>query len=170
MVRFARCYTSGFFYFHSKNLQITSKLLTQGYRYRKLRKHLESSSGQTLSFYLNLVKYRSKNIFLAEFLTRVVYKLMSVKCDANFVSSGSKIVERLRRRKYDAVIIEKTICLLLIPYTALYRSFQQGDGYYMTGLVQIPSEETRPWSSSPLIDNRDTFRTLTGVRFKTGGA
>ena len=35
-VRFARCCTS-VFDFHSKNLQITSKLLTQGYRYHKLR-------------------------------------------------------------------------------------------------------------------------------------
>ena len=37
LVRFARCCTS-VFDFHSKNLQITSKLLTQGYRYHKLRK------------------------------------------------------------------------------------------------------------------------------------
>ena len=37
LVRFARCCTS-FSDFHSKNRQITSKLLTQGYRYHKLRK------------------------------------------------------------------------------------------------------------------------------------
>ena len=37
LVRFARCCTS-VFDFHSKNLQITSKVLTQGYRYYKLRK------------------------------------------------------------------------------------------------------------------------------------
>ena len=37
LVRFARCCTS-VFDFHSKNLQITSKLLTQAYRYHKLRK------------------------------------------------------------------------------------------------------------------------------------
>ena len=37
LVRFARCCTS-VLDFHSKNLQITSKLLTQGYRYYKLRK------------------------------------------------------------------------------------------------------------------------------------
>ena len=40
LVRFARCCTS-VLDFHSKNLQITSKLLTQGYRYHKLRKTLE---------------------------------------------------------------------------------------------------------------------------------
>ena len=37
LVRFARCYTSGL-NFHSKNLEITSKLLTEGYGYHKLRK------------------------------------------------------------------------------------------------------------------------------------
>ena len=37
LVRFARCCTS-VFDFHSKNLQVNSKLLTQGYRYHKLRK------------------------------------------------------------------------------------------------------------------------------------
>ena len=37
LVRFARCCTS-VLNFHSKNLQITSKLLTQVYRYHKLRK------------------------------------------------------------------------------------------------------------------------------------
>ena len=37
LVRFARCCTS-VLDFRSKNLHITSKLLTQGYRYHKLRK------------------------------------------------------------------------------------------------------------------------------------
>ena len=37
LVTFARCCTS-VLDFHSKNLQITSELLTQGYRYHKLRK------------------------------------------------------------------------------------------------------------------------------------
>ena len=36
LVRFARCFTS-VSDFNSKDLQITSKLLTQGYRYHKLR-------------------------------------------------------------------------------------------------------------------------------------
>ena len=53
----------------------------------------------------------------------LVYKLRRVTCEANLVSSGSKIVKRLQRRKYDPVIIERTICLVLDPSTALYRSF-----------------------------------------------
>ena len=39
------------------------------------------------------------------------------------ISSGSKIVKRLRRRQYDPEIIELTKGLVLGPFTALYRSF-----------------------------------------------
>ena len=69
LVRFARCCTS-VLDFHSKNLQITSKLLTQGYRYHKLEKHLESSLDRTPNFCRNLVIFRSKNMYLKESLTR----------------------------------------------------------------------------------------------------
>ena len=46
-----------------------------------------------------------------------------VKRESNFISSGSKIVKRLRCRQYDPVIIERTIGSVLGPFTALYRSF-----------------------------------------------
>ena len=45
------------------------------------------------------------------------------KGEANFISSGSKIVKQLRRRPYDPSIIERTIGLVLGPFTAFYRSF-----------------------------------------------
>ena len=44
-----------------------------------------------------------------------------VKDTPNFISSRSKIVKCLRRRRYDPVIIERTIGLVLGPCTALYR-------------------------------------------------
>ena len=70
LVRFDRCCTS-VLDFHSKNLQITSKLLTQGYWYQKLRnKHLASSLDHTPNFCRNLVIFRSKNICVKESLTR----------------------------------------------------------------------------------------------------
>ena len=53
----------------------------------------------------------------------LVFKLRRVKDTPNFISSGSKIVKRLRRRQYDPVIIERTIGLVLGPCTALYRPF-----------------------------------------------
>ena len=64
-----------------------------------------------------------KEISHPVFYGDLVYKLRRVRCEANFVSSGSKIVKRLRRRKYDPLIIENTIGLVLGPSTALYRSF-----------------------------------------------
>ena len=129
LVRFARCCTS-VFYFHSKNLQIPSKLLTQGYRYHKLRKtfgNFYRSYFELLSKFgaISFQEYVSKGITHPVFYGDLVYKLRRVKSDSNFISSGSKIVKRFRRRQYDSEIIERTICLCLVlgPFTAFYRSF-----------------------------------------------
>ena len=127
LVRFARWCTS-VFYFHSKNLQITSKLLTQGYRYHKLRKTFGKffkSYSELLSKFgaISFQDYVSQGITHLVFYGDLVYKLRRVKGEANFISSGSKIVKRLRRRQYDPAIIERTIGLVLGPFTALYRSF-----------------------------------------------
>ena len=67
--------------------------------------------------------YVSQGITHPVFYGDLVYKLRRVKGEANFISSGSKIVKRLRRRQYDPAIIERTIGLVLGPFTALYRSF-----------------------------------------------
>ena len=127
LVRFARCCTS-VLDFHSKNLQITSKLLTQGYRYHKLRKtfgkFFRSYSELLSKFgYISFQEYLSKGISHPVFYGDLVYKLRRVKDTPNFFSSGSKIVKRLRRRQYDPVIIERTIGLVLGPSTALYEPF-----------------------------------------------
>ena len=45
----------------------------------------------------------------------------SEKGEANFISSGLKIVKRLRHRQYDPAIIEMTIGLVFGPFTTLYR-------------------------------------------------
>ena len=124
---FARCCTS-VFDFHSKNLQITSKLLTQGYRYHKLRKTFGKffrSYSELLSKFgeISFQDYVSQGIAHPVFYGDLVYKLRRVKGEANFISSGSKIVKRLRRCQYDPAIIERTIGLVLGPFTALYRSF-----------------------------------------------
>ena len=113
LVIFARCCTS-VFDFHSKNLQITSKLLTQGYRYNKLRKTFGKffrSYSELLSKFcdISFQEYLSKGISHPVFYDDLVYKLTRVKDTPNIFSSGSKIVKRLRRRQYDPVIIERTI-------------------------------------------------------------
>ena len=103
LVRFAKCCTS-VFDFHSKNLQITSKLLTQGYRYHKLRK----TFGKFFRSYSELLSKFGEISFqdyVPQGITHPVYKLRRVKGETNFISSGSKIVKRLRRRQYDPAII-----------------------------------------------------------------
>ena len=127
LVRFARCCTS-VLDFHSKNLQITSKLLIQGYRYHKLRKTFGKffrSYSELLSKFgdISFQEYVFKGISHPVFYGDLVYKLRRVKDTPNFISSGSKIVKRLRRRQYDPLIIETTIGLVLGPCTTLCRLF-----------------------------------------------
>ena len=127
LVIFARCCPS-VSDFNSKNLQLTSKLLTQGYRYHKLRKtfgkFFRSYSDLLFNFgEISFQEYVMEGISHPVFYGELVYKLRRVRCEANFVSSGSKIVKRLWRRKYDPLIIEGTIGLMLGPSTALFRYF-----------------------------------------------
>ena len=127
LVRFAGCCTS-VFDFHSKNLQITSGLLTQGCRCRRLRKAFGGffrSCSELLSRF-GEVSFRdcvSRGVARPVFCGGLVCRLRRVKGEASFMSSGSKIVKRLRRRQYDPAIIERTIGLVLGPFTALCRSF-----------------------------------------------
>ena len=72
---------------------------------------------------ISFQEYVTEGISHPVFYGDLVYKLMRVKSETNFVSSGSKIVKRLRRRKYDPVIIERTIDRVFGPSTALYWSF-----------------------------------------------
>ena len=65
---------------------------------------------------ISFQEYISKGIYGDLF-----YKQRKIKRKSNFISSGSKIVKRLRRRQYDPVIIERTIGLMIGPFTALYR-------------------------------------------------
>ena len=103
-------------------------LLTQGYRYHKLRKTFGKffrSYSELLSKFgdISFQEYVFKGISHPVFYGDLVYKLRSVKDTPNFISSGSKIVKRLRRRQYDTSIIETTIGLVLGPCTALCRLF-----------------------------------------------
>ena len=79
LVQFALCCTS-VFDFYSKNLQITSKLLTQGYRYHKLRKMFGKffrSYSYLLSIFgaISFQEYVPKGITHPVFYGDLVYKL-----------------------------------------------------------------------------------------------
>ena len=109
-------------------LKITSKLLTQGYRFHKLRKTFGKFFGSYSELLsklgdISFQEYLPKGISHPVFYGDLVYKLRRVKDTPNFISSGSKIVKRLRRLQYDPVIIERTIRIVLGPSTALYEPF-----------------------------------------------
>ena len=94
LVQFARCCTSDFD-FHSKNLQITSKFLIQGYRYHNLRKTFQKffrSYSELLSKFgaISFQDYVSQEITYGD----LVYELRRAKGEAKFISSGLKIVKR----------------------------------------------------------------------------
>ena len=83
LVRYARCCTS-VLDFHSKNLQITSKLLTQGYRYHNLRKTFLKffrSYSEFLPTFgdISFQEYASKGISQPVFYGDLVYKLRKVR-------------------------------------------------------------------------------------------
>ena len=65
-------------------------------------------------------EYVSEGISRPVFYGDTIYKLRRVKGTANFVS---KIVKRLRRRKDDPGIIERTIGLVVNLQPCMYRSF-----------------------------------------------
>ena len=102
--------------------------MTQGYIYHKPRKTFGKfliSYSELLSKFgaISFQDYLSQGITHPVFYGDLVYKLRRVKGEANVISSGSKIVKRLQRRHYDQAITERTIGLVLGPFTALYRSF-----------------------------------------------
>ena len=72
---------------------------------------------------ISFQEYVTGGISHPVFYGDLIYKLRRDRCEANFVSSGSEIVKLLRRRKYDPLIIESTIDLVLGPSTSLYIFF-----------------------------------------------
>ena len=61
---------------------------------------------------ISFQEYVPEGISHPVFYSDLVYKPRRVNYEANFVSSGSKIAKRLRRRKYDQAIIKMTAALL----------------------------------------------------------
>ena len=92
------------------------------------KRYLGSSLGHThklLSKFgaISFQDYVSQGITHPVFYSDLVYNLRKVKGEAHFISSGSEIVKRLWCCPYDPAITERTIGVVLGPFTALYRSF-----------------------------------------------
>ena len=158
LIRFTMCCTSSLD-FHPKNLQITSKLLTQGYRYHKLRKTFGKF-------------FRSQSKLLSK-LGDLVYKLKRFKDPPIFISSGLKTVKRLQRRQYDLLIIERTISLVLDPFYSHAQTFPK----VLTLTKKVVGTYDRPCPNLsrgdkvlilvPSVCLRNSFNHQTRARFQT---
>ena len=99
----------------------TAMILTSNHKLRKTSGKFFRNYWELLSKFcaVTFQEYVSSEISHPIFYGDLVYKLRRVKGSENFISSGMKIVKRLRRRQYDPRVIERTIELVLGPYTAL---------------------------------------------------
>ena len=106
LLRFARCFTSvfGFPFKQSSNyFQTTDTGLHISHKLRETFGKFFGSYSELLYKFgeISFQDYVSEGISHPAFYGDLVSKLRRVKSEAIFVSFGSKIVKRLRRRKYD---------------------------------------------------------------------
>ena len=106
-------------------LEIATKRLSENLTALSFKEHFcQNIPTQKIPIYgISFEEYVSKRITHPVFYADLLYKLKRVKGKTNFISLGSKIVKRLRRRQYDPMIIKRTIGLVIGPVTSLYRSF-----------------------------------------------
>ena len=99
LVRFARAF-SDIKDFNSRNLQLTSKLLNQGYRYHKLRKSFGKffKSHKELLLMFGLIQfydYVTNGISHPKFYGDLVIKFRKIINNNNFHASCRKLVKKL---------------------------------------------------------------------------
>ena len=120
LVRFARACTE-VSDFNERNRIITSKLLSQGYKYHKLRKTLSKFShrcGHLINKYNTSTKdLLNSGISQHLFYGDVVYKLRKIKSSTLFPSIFPKCLSRYIRRGYDRDILKRTCSLVLGTHT-----------------------------------------------------
>ena len=90
------------------------------YKFRKTFGKLFRSYSELLSKFaeISFQEFVSKGVPHGVFYGDLVYKLRRAKGEENCISSGSKIVKRIRCRQYDPEITERTIGIVLGPFTA----------------------------------------------------
>ena len=123
--RLARCDTccTSVLDFHFKNIEITPKLLAQGYRYRKLRTTKECSWSILWALFQIWWNIVSK-IYSCGNLLPVLLRWSSLRSKEGEKCSEFRFVGLdLRHWKYDRVFIERMIGIVLSPLISLYRNF-----------------------------------------------
>lgn len=131
LVRFARACTE-IADFHSRNLQLTTKLISQGYRYHKLRKtfgRFHKKYKELLLKYGNSVSYLdfvTQGISHPQFYGDLVLKVRKIYHSSNFFTSCKKIVKKLLHKRYDKAVLRQTLSMISGPFTTFdLDNFQQ---------------------------------------------
>ena len=113
--------------FNSRNLFLTAKVLTQGYRYHLIRKafskyyhrHSELIVKYNIGFKTLLQQGISEPIFYGD----LVYKFKRIVGKPNFSDQFKKIVKRYIRVGYSLDIMRQSACLVLNPITVYSYGF-----------------------------------------------
>ena len=120
LIRFARA-CSSVEDFNRRNQIITEKLLKQGYRYHKLRKTFSKFYYRNLKliskYKCNLKALLRLGISHPEFYGDVIYKLRKIFGHSHFNTLFPKRIKRFIKRGYDPIILQRTACLVVSPYT-----------------------------------------------------
>ena len=120
LIRFARA-CSSVEDFSNRNRVITEKLLKQGYRYDKLRKTFSKFYYRNLSligkYKCNLRALLRQGVSHPEFYGDVIYKLRKIAGHTHFHTLFTKRIKKFIKRGYDPVILQRTACLVVNPFT-----------------------------------------------------
>ena len=121
LVRFARA-CSEVKDFHSRNIQLTEKLLSQGYRYHKLRKYFgkfyKNYKELLLKFgHISYYDFVTQGIAHPKFYGDLVLKLRKIVNTDSFHVSSRRILKRFIHRKYDKTVMRQTLLMVIGPST-----------------------------------------------------
>ena len=126
LIRFSRA-CSSVDDFNNRNLLMTEKLLTQGYRYHKLRKTFAKFYYRNLSlvskYKCNLKALLIKGISHPEFYGDVIYKLRKIIGHDHFLTLFPKRIKHFLKKGYDPKVLQRTACLVVDPSTVGHHAF-----------------------------------------------
>ena len=118
LTRFARACTD-VEDFHIRNLNMTSKLLQQGYRYHKLCKTFKTFYRKSLpllyKYNLSLKSYLNLGISQPEFYGDVVYRLRKINSHFHFDDIFRTVINKFVKRGYRVDILERSTRLAFDP-------------------------------------------------------
>ena len=116
LIRFARA-CSNVEDFNDRNMQITGKLLRQGYRYHKLRiffsKFYKRNGDLVEKYNTNLKTLLRQGITHPEFYGDVIYRLRKLIGSDNFADRFTKCIRKFVGKGYNKQILHRTACMVV---------------------------------------------------------